>query len=111
LVSNKNGYNISGKRKQAEVSRQEVRNSNSFDALNTINNEDGVEMIDKFERQLIEEKLFLVDDDGKPLQKVISTVNANSDSEVKGVFDEHATSMASTGLKRGRDCGYGTNSS
>ncbi|GKB38935.1 hypothetical protein Tco_0883877 [Tanacetum coccineum] len=39
--------------------------------------------IDKFERQLIEEKLLLVDDDGKPLPKVVSTVNVNSESEVE----------------------------
>nr|GEX33100.1 RNA-directed DNA polymerase, eukaryota [Tanacetum cinerariifolium] len=45
-------------------------------------------MIDKIERQMIEEKLLLVDDNGKPLPKVVSTVNANSDSEVEeGNFD------------------------
>nr|GEW93049.1 hypothetical protein [Tanacetum cinerariifolium] len=34
----------------------------------------------------------------------------NSDSEVEEVFDEHATFMASTGLKCGSDSGYRTNS-
>nr|GEV93590.1 hypothetical protein [Tanacetum cinerariifolium] len=55
-------------------------------------------------------KLLLVDDVGKPLLKVVSTVNADSDSEVEDVFDEHATFMASTSLKCGSDSGYGTNS-
>ncbi|GJX98838.1 hypothetical protein Tco_0355857 [Tanacetum coccineum] len=57
---------------------------------------------------LIEGKLLLVDDDEKPLLKVLATVNIDSDSEVEEVFDEHATFMASTGLKRGSDSGYGT---
>ncbi|GJR45896.1 hypothetical protein Tco_1313999 [Tanacetum coccineum] len=43
------------------------------------------ERIDKLERKMIDGKLMLVDDDGKPLSKVASTVNANSDSEVEDV--------------------------
>ncbi|GJT53513.1 hypothetical protein Tco_0988567 [Tanacetum coccineum] len=81
-----------------EVSRQEVSNSNPFDALNSIENDDDLG------------KLLLVDDDGKPLPKVVSTVNVDSDSEVEEEFDEYTTFMASTGLKRGSDSGYGTNS-
>ncbi|GKB14444.1 hypothetical protein Tco_0848367 [Tanacetum coccineum] len=68
------------------------------------------ERIDKFERQLIEWKLLLVDYNRKPLSKVVSTVNEDSDSEVEEVFDEHTTFMASIGLKRGSDSSYGTNS-
>nr|GEV05930.1 hypothetical protein [Tanacetum cinerariifolium] len=68
-----------------------------------------VQRIDK-ERQLIDEKLLFVDDDGKLLPKVVSTINADSDSAVEEVFDEHTTFMASTGLKRGSDSGYGSNS-
>nr|GEV22651.1 hypothetical protein [Tanacetum cinerariifolium] len=134
-VSNKNGVSTSGKKKQVEVSRQEVNNLNLFDKLNLIENnhelgtnggnsssdEKGVasssisttpiaEMIDKFKRQLIEGKLLLVNDYGKPLPKVVSTVNKDSDSEVEEVFDEHTTFMASTCLKRRSDSGYGTNS-
>ncbi|GJT10060.1 hypothetical protein Tco_0857102 [Tanacetum coccineum] len=122
------------KKKQVEVFRQEVSNSNLFDALNSIQNDDMLgtnegnscsagkrvayssisitpiaKRIDKFERQLIEGKLLLVDDDWNPLPKIFSTVNADSDSEVEEVFDEYATSMASS-LKRGSDSGYGTNS-
>nr|GFB29534.1 hypothetical protein [Tanacetum cinerariifolium] len=51
------------------------------------------ERIDKFETQMIEGKLLFVDDDGKPLSKVVCTVNADSDSEVKEVFDEHTSSL------------------
>ncbi|GJV78293.1 putative ribonuclease H-like domain-containing protein [Tanacetum coccineum] len=103
-VSNKNGANTSGKNKQVEVSRQEGVASSSISTTSI------AEKIDKFERQLIEGKLFLVDDDGKPLPKVVSMVNVDSDSEVEEVFDEHTTFMASTGLKCGSDSGYGTNS-
>ncbi|GKG03597.1 hypothetical protein Tco_0311233, partial [Tanacetum coccineum] len=39
-----------------------------------------------------------------------STKNVDSDSEVEDVVDDHAVFMASTGLKRGDDSGYGTNS-
>nr|GEU30084.1 hypothetical protein [Tanacetum cinerariifolium] len=96
LVFNKNDANTSGKKKQADVCRQTVSNSNSFDALNSIENDDDLgtngentssagkgvayssisitlitERIDKFERHLSEGKLLLVDDDGKPLPKMI----------------------------------------
>ncbi|GJW98108.1 hypothetical protein Tco_0179916 [Tanacetum coccineum] len=46
------------------------------------------ERIDKLERKMIDRKLMLVDDDGKPLSKVASTVNANSDSEVEDILLE-----------------------
>ncbi|GKB38767.1 retrovirus-related pol polyprotein from transposon TNT 1-94 [Tanacetum coccineum] len=36
--------------------------------------------------------------------------NVDSNSEVEDVVDDHAVFMASTGLKRGADSGYGTNS-
>ncbi|GKC80362.1 hypothetical protein Tco_1131136 [Tanacetum coccineum] len=47
---------------------------------------------------------------GKPLPKVISKENVDNDSEVEDVVDDHAVFMASTGLKRGADSGYDTNS-
>ncbi|GJW53095.1 hypothetical protein Tco_0097180, partial [Tanacetum coccineum] len=43
-VSNKNAASTSGKKKQAEVFRQEVSNSNLVDALNSIENEDDLAM-------------------------------------------------------------------
>ncbi|GJY44862.1 hypothetical protein Tco_0433075 [Tanacetum coccineum] len=68
-----------------------------------------VERINKIERQIIDEKLTLVNDNGKPLHKVVSMANVDSDSEVEDVVDKHAFFMASTGLKRGANSGYGTN--
>ncbi|GJW06692.1 zinc finger, CCHC-type containing protein [Tanacetum coccineum] len=59
-VYNKNVANTSGKKKQAKVSRQEVRMRGFQDG-----------------------KLLLMDDVGKSLPKVVSTVNADSDSEVE----------------------------
>ncbi|GKA18128.1 hypothetical protein Tco_0697965 [Tanacetum coccineum] len=69
-----------------------------------------VERIDKIERKIIDGKLTPLDDDGKPLPNVVSSVNEDSDNEVENVVDEHAVFMASTGLKSGNDSGYGTNS-
>ncbi|GKD31710.1 hypothetical protein Tco_1242488 [Tanacetum coccineum] len=69
-----------------------------------------VEIIDKIERQIIDGKLILVDDDGKPLPKVVSTTNIDSESEVEDVVDDHAVFITSTCLKCGVDSSYGTNS-
>ncbi|GJU15374.1 hypothetical protein Tco_1143340 [Tanacetum coccineum] len=71
LVSNKNDASISGYKNKVEVSRKEVSNSNPFDALNSIKNDDELG------------KFLLVDDDGKLVSKVVSMVNADSDSAVK----------------------------
>nr|GEZ44311.1 hypothetical protein [Tanacetum cinerariifolium] len=57
----------------------------------------------------VDVKLLLVDDDEKPLPKAVSSVNANSNSEVEEVFDEQESFMTSSCLKRGGDNGYGTN--
>ncbi|GKD31210.1 hypothetical protein Tco_1241988, partial [Tanacetum coccineum] len=43
------------------------------------------ERIDKLERHILDGKLTFVDDDEKPIYKADSTVNADSDSEVKEV--------------------------
>ncbi|GJZ29914.1 ribonuclease H-like domain-containing protein [Tanacetum coccineum] len=103
-VFNKNGANLSGNKKQAKVSRQEVSNSNQFDALLSVENDDDLE------QQILDGKLMFVDDDGKPLYKADSTGIADSDSEVEKVYNKTAGFMASTGLKRGSKSGYGTNS-
>ncbi|GKG57642.1 hypothetical protein Tco_0587240 [Tanacetum coccineum] len=55
-------------------------------------------------------KLTLVDDDGKPLPKVVFTENVDSDSGAEDVVYDHTVFMASTGLKCGAHSGYGTNS-
>ncbi|GJS35436.1 hypothetical protein Tco_0533818 [Tanacetum coccineum] len=55
-----------------------------------------VERVDKLERKIIEGKLIVVDDDRKPLAKFVSMENADSNSEVEDVVDEHAVFMPST---------------
>ncbi|GJZ32120.1 hypothetical protein Tco_0577556 [Tanacetum coccineum] len=104
------------------VASKEVRNSNPFDVLNSVEKRcdfgtnrghskstmkgpnSGVFL------QIIDGKLTLVDDDGKLLPKVVSMKNVDSDSEVKDVVDDHVVCMASTCLKSGADGGYATNS-
>nr|GEY89820.1 homeobox protein knotted-1-like 2 [Tanacetum cinerariifolium] len=126
-ISNKISASTSGKKKQAELSSQKVSNSNPFDALNSTkdgddlgtnggnsksaengslnvvhgssNNTPIIEKIDKLERQILDGKLMFVDDDGKPLYKVVSKGNEDSESEVEVIFDETANLMASTSLK------------
>ncbi|GJR56605.1 putative reverse transcriptase domain-containing protein [Tanacetum coccineum] len=88
LVSHKNGVSTTCKKKQVEVSRQEASNLNPFHVLNSIENDDDLERIDKSKIQTIEGKLFLVDDERKPLPKVVSKVNVDCDSEVEEVFLE-----------------------
>ncbi|GJR89068.1 retrovirus-related pol polyprotein from transposon TNT 1-94 [Tanacetum coccineum] len=130
-VSNNNDVSTSGKKKQAEVSRQDVSNSNSFDAFNSIENDDDLDKIDKLERQILDGKLMNVDDDGNALvptgnadsdsvmgpmfvdddgNALVPTGNANSDSVMGVVFDETTNLMASTSFKGGSDKCYGTNS-
>ncbi|GKD73829.1 hypothetical protein Tco_1332111, partial [Tanacetum coccineum] len=94
LVSNKNNANTNGKKKPDVMSRKKVSNSNPFDALNSVKNDDdlctnkgisksAVERIDKIERQIIDGKLTIMDDDGNQLPKVASMENVDSNSEMK----------------------------
>ncbi|GKB19337.1 beta-caryophyllene synthase, partial [Tanacetum coccineum] len=99
-VYNKNGSSSSGKKKQAKMSRQKVSNSNPFDALNLIENDDDLE------RQIIDGKLMFVDNDGNPL---VPMRNVDSKSEMKLMFKETVNLMASTSFKGGSDRGCGTN--
>ncbi|GJQ95628.1 hypothetical protein Tco_0006767 [Tanacetum coccineum] len=56
------------------------------------------ERINKLERQMLDGKLMLVDDDGKLLNKVdFDQVNSHSESEVEMVYDEIAQLMANRG--------------
>ncbi|GJT57731.1 retrotransposon protein, putative, unclassified [Tanacetum coccineum] len=84
-VSRKNGANTTGKKKQAGLARQETNAG---------------------------WKLMLVDDDGKPLEKVDYPVNSDNDSEVEELFNEIARFMASMSLNSGvgNGSGYGTKS-
>ncbi|GKB17414.1 ribonuclease H-like domain-containing protein [Tanacetum coccineum] len=122
LVFNKKCASTSGKKKQAKVSRQEVSNSNPFDALNSIEDDDDlgtnvvhcsssntpiIDKIHKLECQILDGKFMFVDDDGNLF---VPTGNVDSDSKVELVFDETTNLMASMSFKGGNDRGYGTNS-
>nr|GEY40125.1 hypothetical protein [Tanacetum cinerariifolium] len=134
-ISNKNDASTSGKKKQTEVSRQEVSNSNPFDAFNWVKNDDDlgtnggisesagkgsvnvahgsssntpiIDKIDKLERQMLDGKLIFMDDDGNSL---VLTGNVGSKSKVEVVFDETANLRASTSFEGESDRGCGTNS-
>nr|GEV53320.1 zinc knuckle CX2CX4HX4C [Tanacetum cinerariifolium] len=95
IVSSTNGASTSGKKKQDEVSRQDVSNSNPFDAINLIENDNDlgtnggtsnlvgkgslnvahgsssntsiIDKIDKLELQILDGKLMFVDDNGNSL--------------------------------------------
>nr|GEX96949.1 hypothetical protein [Tanacetum cinerariifolium] len=127
-------------KKQVAVSSKEVSNSNLFDALNSVQNDDDlgtnegnsksagkgrnsdvspsnheffnvassststtsiVDRIYKIERQIIEGNLHF--------WMMTGSANADSESEVEDVVDDHVVFMASTILKRGDVSGYGTN--
>ncbi|GKB95462.1 hypothetical protein Tco_0981599 [Tanacetum coccineum] len=93
--------------------KQEVSSSNPFDALNTVENDDdfgmnegnsklvekgaisdGVSSSHRTSSKTFDEKLVLVNDDGKPLKKVVDMVNIDSDSELEDVFNETKSFMA-----------------
>nr|GEV00937.1 hypothetical protein [Tanacetum cinerariifolium] len=131
----KNVVNISGKKIQNAVPKQDLSNSNPFNALNLIENDDDLgtnggnsksdrkgflnvvhgsyvntlitNMIDKLKFQILDDKLMFVDDDGKGL---VPMGNVDSESVVEVVFDETANLMASTNFKGGSNRGYSTNS-
>ncbi|GJY52603.1 hypothetical protein Tco_0443450 [Tanacetum coccineum] len=128
-VSNRNNDITSGKKNQVAVPSKDVSNSSPFDAFNSVENDNdlgtnegnsksagkgpnsGVSLSNHgLFNGASSRKLTLLDDDGKPLSKVVSTENADSDYEVEDVVDDHAIFMASTVLKRGDDSRYGTNS-
>ncbi|GJS51581.1 hypothetical protein Tco_0624943 [Tanacetum coccineum] len=92
-VSNKNGACTNSNKKQAEVARQEVSNSNPFDVLNSVENDDDLGMNGGIKGGW---------------EGVLKCVTC--DSEVEEEFNETADYMASTSLKRGSDNVYGTNS-
>ncbi|GKA41645.1 hypothetical protein Tco_0734305 [Tanacetum coccineum] len=114
-VPNRNKANLSGKMKQVVVASKEAhsRRSGSSETVGSLmciySTTPIVERINKIERQIIDEKLTLVNDNRNLLHKVVSMENVDSDSEVEDVVDKHAFFMASTGLKRGANSGYGTN--
>nr|GEX04279.1 retrotransposon Orf1 [Tanacetum cinerariifolium] len=115
-----------------QVPRQELSNSNPFDALNLVENDvelgtnacisksadkgtiNGsssstpiVEKIDKIECQIREGILRFVDDDRNPL---VPSGNVDSDSKVEVIFDETTNLRVSISVKDRSDKGYGNKS-
>ncbi|GJS34035.1 hypothetical protein Tco_0532417 [Tanacetum coccineum] len=66
----------------------QVSNSNPFDALNSVEKDDDLEMINNLEREMLDEKLVLVDDDGKPL-KSETAVDDGYDPYDDDMYDGH----------------------
>ncbi|GKD30526.1 zinc knuckle CX2CX4HX4C containing protein, partial [Tanacetum coccineum] len=62
-----------------------------------------IEKIDKIEKLIIDGKVTLVDDEGKPLEKVVYLGDYDSEDEVASVDNEMASFLA-------KKDGYGTNS-
>ncbi|GKD15622.1 hypothetical protein Tco_1200029 [Tanacetum coccineum] len=59
----KNGANTSGKKKQVGLTRQEVSNSNPFDVINLVKNDDDLDSDGEVEEVFNETKETTVDDD------------------------------------------------
>nr|GEY31342.1 hypothetical protein [Tanacetum cinerariifolium] len=108
-----NAITCCNKKKEVE-STKKVSNPNLFDMLNSVKNDVDlgsssisttpiVKKIDKLERLIIDEKLTLVDDEGKPLEKVDYPDDHDSEDEVKLVHNEMASFLASKRVD------YGTN--
>ncbi|GJY79750.1 hypothetical protein Tco_0485551 [Tanacetum coccineum] len=114
VVSKKNNVSTSGNNKKDAKPTKEVSKSNSFDVLNSVENDVDlssststtplVEKIDKIERLIIEGTTTLVDDDGIPLTRVDSLGDDDSDDKVASVNNDKAKSLVP------KDVGYGTNS-
>ncbi|GJW78227.1 hypothetical protein Tco_0139909 [Tanacetum coccineum] len=110
-------YNVStsGKRKKDAELKIEVSKSNSFNVLNSVENDvyldsssisttSNVKKTDKIERLIIDGMATLVDDEGKPLTRFYSSGAHNSEDEVASVNNDMADFLVS------KDVGYGTNS-
>ncbi|GKF34459.1 hypothetical protein Tco_0107659, partial [Tanacetum coccineum] len=115
-VSNLNPLDALNSVEDADVFRMNGRivKSTGKGSLNVAHGSSGntpiIEKIDKLECQILEEKLTFVDDDGKPLSKVVTKGNEDSESEEEVVFHETTNLTTSTSLKGRSDKGYNTNS-
>ncbi|GJW81181.1 hypothetical protein Tco_0145156 [Tanacetum coccineum] len=95
------------KKNDAEPTKN-VSNSNPFDVLNSVENDVDLgtngRTSNLFEKQIIDGKVTLVDDEGEPVKKVNYPVDHDSEDEVASVDNYMARSMASEKV------GFGTNS-
>ncbi|GJX56650.1 hypothetical protein Tco_0286547 [Tanacetum coccineum] len=78
--------------------------SKKTNANTSINKKKYVEPIKEIDRLIIDEKVTLVDDEGKPLNNVNSSGDHDSEDEVESIDIEMANFLAS------KKVGYGTNS-
>ncbi|GJZ92328.1 hypothetical protein Tco_0664393, partial [Tanacetum coccineum] len=88
-VSKKNNVNTSGNKKKDAKSRKENVTS-SIISTTLI-----VDKFDKLEKLIIDGKIKLVDDEGKPLEKVDYPGDHDSEDEVKPVDNEMTSFLAS----------------
>nr|GEZ94443.1 hypothetical protein [Tanacetum cinerariifolium] len=108
-----NSASSSGKKNNSKVSKKVTSSNYLFNTLNTIEESDELGLNGGRKIQMIEGKLVLLGDDGKSLKPSTSTlhsssnvvykkvddlVNEDNDSEVKEVYDETVTYMASMGF-------------
>nr|GEY33301.1 hypothetical protein [Tanacetum cinerariifolium] len=100
-----NANNSCNKKKEVESRKKANSSGSSFWNVgsSSISTTPIVKKIDKLERLIIDEKLTLVDDEGKPLEKVDYPGDRDSEDEVKLVDNEMASFLASKRVD------YGTN--
>ncbi|GJZ32137.1 retrotransposon protein, putative, ty1-copia subclass [Tanacetum coccineum] len=102
--------NTSGNKKKGVEPTKEVSNLNPFDVLNSVVNDVDtsttpiVDKIGKLKKLIIDGKVTLMDDDGKPLKKVDYLSDHDSEDEVESVDNDMARFMASERV------GFGTKS-
>nr|GEU49996.1 zinc finger, CCHC-type [Tanacetum cinerariifolium] len=91
-VSKKHTINHSEKKKNNVEPTNEVSKSNSFDALNSVDNDTTpiIEKINRMENLIINGKAILVDNEGKPFKKV----DDDSENEVTSVDNEMVSFLA-----------------
>ncbi|GJR82707.1 ribonuclease H-like domain-containing protein [Tanacetum coccineum] len=96
---------LSGNKKKDAESTKEVSNPNPFDVLNSVKNDvelgtNGGLQIWLLKRLIIDGKLTLVGDEGKPLEKVDYSGDRDGEDEVEPIDNEMASFMASKRLSR-----------
>ncbi|GKC80197.1 hypothetical protein Tco_1130971 [Tanacetum coccineum] len=99
-VAKNNGASANDKHKQARLTRQEVSNSNLFDALNTVEND--YDLGTNGENLKLAQKganFDVVSSSHRTSSKVDDPVNVDSDSKVEEMFDKTTSFMASTSFK------------
>ncbi|GKE21069.1 putative reverse transcriptase domain-containing protein, partial [Tanacetum coccineum] len=108
-VSKKHTANTSENKNKNVKPTKEVSKSNPFDVLTLVKNDVElvttlvIEKIDKIEKLIIDGKVTLVNNEGKPLEKVDYSGDYDSEDEVASIDNEMASFLAN------KD-GYGTQS-